>query len=363
MTSRLDTAATGLRVLDLSSFLPGPLASRFLADFGADVLKIEPPAGDAMRGLGPQTAPGTPAFHAALNTGKSIRRMDLKQKAEQLAFLELVDAADILLDGFRPGVMARFGLSYADLSRRNPRLIYCALSGYGAEGPLAETAGHDINYLAGAGTLDRNGTDIPAFYDPPLADVSGSLFATIAILAALRARDRDGKGCFIDIALADTAMALQVLPLADLAATGSTGRRGTGLLNGGAAYYQVYATSDGSHVALGAIEPKFWRSFCTAACRPDWVARQADPLPQTALIAEVAAAIRSQTLEQCLDRFSPADCCLTAVLDLADAVGSPHHQARGFIRRTGDGSIQSLFPARVDGAPPALRSPPIGDPG
>ena len=352
--SRLGLFARGVRVLDLSAFLPGPLASLLLADMGAEVLKIEPPAGDAMIGLGPRDSAGNPVFYEAVNASKTVRRMDLKHPAERAAFLELVRGFDVLIEGFRPGVMARLGLGYPVLRAINPGLILCSLSGYGAAGPMAMAAGHDANYLAGSGVMHRNGSP-PAFYDPPLADVSGSLFGVIAILGALRARDADGLGCEIDIGLGDTPMPLQLFQIAEHGATGAVPQPRATYLNGGAAYYQVYGTADGRHVALGAIEPKFWAAFCTAAGRPDWIARQTEPLPQASLIQDVAALLDTLPLDACVARFGPADCCLTPVLDLGEAIASPHHRGRGLVRTAADGTLQALFPARVDGTPPASR--------
>ena len=356
-TSRLHRFAHGLRVLDLSSFLPGPLAGLLLADMGASVLKIEPPAGDAMRQIGPSDSDGTPLFHGAVNAGKAVRRMDLKDPAVRVEFLDLVASNDVLIEGFRPGVMQRLGLDYPVLRAVNPRLVYCAISGYGASGPSAHAAGHDANYLATAGVLHRNGTAGPEFFDPPMADVSGSLFAVIAIMGALRAREADGQGCAIDLGLADTAMPLQIFPIAQYGLDGTVPQRRETYLNGGAAFYQVYRTADGRHVALGAIEPKFWSAFCAAAGRPDWAARQAEPLPQTALIAEVGALMATLTLNACVARFADADCCFNPVLDLGEALASPHHVGRGLVRRTQDGSLQALFPAHVDGIPPSPRPP------
>ena len=355
MFSRLSQFARGVRVLDLSAFLPGPLAALLLADMGAEVLKIEPPAGDAITQIGPRDAAGRPVFHEAVNAGKSLRRMDLKQDAQRAEFLRLVEEFDVLIEGFRPGVMHRLKLDYSVLREINPGLVFCSLSGYGASGPLVREAGHDNNYLANAGVLHRNGQTGPTFFDPPLADVSGSLFGVIAILGALRAREADGQGCEIDIALADTAMPLQIFQVAELGATGAVPQRCGGYLNGGAAYYQVYRTRDGRHVALGAIEPKFWGAFCNATGRPDWIARQTEPTPQHALISEVAALIETMALDDCVRRFGPADCCLTPVLDLGEAIASPHHRARGLVRMAPDGALQPLFPAKINGMPPATR--------
>lgn len=325
---------------------------------GAEVVKIEPPRGDPMRVVGPRGPDGTPVFHAAVNAGKSVLRLDLKGPEGRAAFLEMVASADVLIEGFRPGVMARLGLEYAALREVNPRLVYCSLSGYGAEGPLAQAAGHDVNYLAAAGVMHRNGETGPAFLDPPIADGTGALFAVIAILGALNARAADGRGCHLDIGLADAPMPLQLFQVAAHGADGTVPQRGETYLNGGAAYYRAYRTADGRHVALGAIEPKFWRAFCEAAGCAGWIARQEEPLPQTALAHDVAALIGALTLEECLARFGSADCCLSAVLDLEEAVASPHHQARGLVRRSAGGALQSLFPAWVDGVPPAPRPSP-----
>ncbi len=355
--SRLALFARGVKVLDLSAFLPGPLAALLLADMGADVLKVEPPAGDAMMALGPRGPDGGPLLYETVNAGKTVRRMDLKQPDQRAAFLDLVASHDVLIEGFRPGVMRRLGLHYAALREVNPGLIYCSLSGYGASGPLAQAAGHDANYLAAAGVLHRNGDGKPVFFDPPMADLAGSLFGVIAILGALRARQTDGQGCEVDIALADTAMPLQLFQIAEHGASGAVPQPRSTYLNGGAAYYQVYGTRDGRHIALGAIEAKFWRSFCLAAEQPGWVARQGEALPQTGLIADVAAYIATQTLADCTIRFAAPDCCVSPVLDLGEALASPHHRGRGLVRTAPGGALQALFPARIDGVAPANRPP------
>ena len=355
--SALNAWLEGTRVLDLSQYLPGPLATLLLADFGADVLKVEPPRGDDMRNLGARDNAGRAIFYESVNAGKSVRRMDLKQPEARAEFLQLVDAADVLLESFRPGVMTRLGLDYATVSARNPRLVYCSLSGYGWGGPLEQAAGHDANYLAQAGVLHRNGNAAPVYFDPPVADTTGSLFAVIAILGALRGRDRTGRGCAIDIGLADVPLPLQAFQVADYGARGYSPSRNETYLNGGAACYRVYATRDGRHVVLGAIEEKFWRRFCERADRPDWIARHAEPMPQANLIADVATFFAGLTVAECVARFSEADCCFTPVLTVGEAMESPHIRSRGLVRRNDAGDLQALFPARVDGAAPASRPP------
>jgi crotonobetainyl-CoA:carnitine CoA-transferase CaiB-like acyl-CoA transferase len=351
--SRLNHCLRGVRVLDLSSYLPGPFASLLLADFGAEVLKVEPPHGDGMVQLGPRDADGTPLFHAALNAGKTICRLDLKSADGKQALISLADDADVLIEGFRPGVMQRLGLDHTTMRERCPRLIYCSLSGYGAEGPMSQVAGHDGNYLALAGVLHRNGVP-PRSFDPPIADMTSGLFAVIAILGALEARRRDGLGCHIDLGIADVAMPLQLFQLAALDEV--VPQPETTYLNGGAAYYRVYTTRDGRHVMLGAVEPKFWRAFCQAAGQPEWIDRRQERLPQAALITDLGRFFATLLLEECQARFAVADCCVSAVLDLSEAVDTPHHARRGVVRRAA-GGWQALFPALLDGEPPTLRPP------
>jgi alpha-methylacyl-CoA racemase len=352
--SRLNHCLRGVRVLDLSTYLPGPFASLLLADFGADVLKVEPPQGDGMVQLGPRGADGTPLFHAALNAGKSLCRLDLKRAEGNQALLSLADQADVLIEGFRPGVMQRLGLDHATMRETCPRLIYCSLSGYGAEGPMSQVAGHDGNYLALAGVLHRNGVP-PRCFDPPIADMASGLFAVIAILGALEARRRDGLGCHIDLGIADVAMPLQLFQLAALDEV--MPQPESTYLNGGAAYYRVYTTRDGHHVMLGAVEPKFWRAFCEAAERSDWIGRQQEPLPQTTLITDLARFFATISMDECQALFAEADCCVSAVLDLNEAVDTPHHARRGLVRRGAEGQLQALFPALIDAEPPTLRPP------
>ncbi|OFW04394.1 MAG: hypothetical protein A3I61_11245 [Acidobacteria bacterium RIFCSPLOWO2_02_FULL_68_18] len=357
--SRLNGFLRGVRVLDLTRHLPGPLATLLLADMGAEVLKIEPPDGDGMREMGPRKADGSSACFSAVNAGKTTRRIDLKSTAGRAALLDLATSADVLIESFRPGILTRLGVGYDVLKGVNPRLIYCSLNGFGCTGPLAQMAAHDLNYVALAGALPPLGAD-GSLPDTPLADCAGGLFAALALVSALYGRGRDGQGCHIDLALLDAVLPLQILPLAQLGAAGVPPRAGEGPINGGAACYRVYETGDRRRVALAALEGKFWHAFCAAAGRPDWVARHADPLPQRALIGEVASMFGGLTLEECERRFGPADCCFAPVRELPEAVASAHVRSRGLVHRTGDGELQPLFPAIVDGEPPRPR-PPLGE--
>ena len=366
--SRLNTFLTGIRVLDLSRHLPGPLATLLLADMGADVLKIEPPDGDELRRMGPGAESGESAYFKAVNAGKTSTTIDLKHPEQRKAFCALVRSADVLVESFRPSVMARLRLGYGDVRALNPRLVYCSLSGFGESGPLSAAAGHDINYVAQSGVLHHNGGGSAHGFDPPIADCTAALFAATTILGALHGRMASGRGCHIDLGIADAMMPLQIFHLAAFGMNGDPPQPSSGLLNGGAAYYRTYETSDGRRVSLGAIEPKFWAAFCCAAGRPDWAARQCEPFPQQPLIGEIAALFRALTLEECNARFGPADCCYAPVLDLKEAVESPRVQDRGLVLRGAGGIIQALFPALVDGQRPSPRTPlrqedrPAGEP-
>ena len=211
----------GVTILDLSQYLPGPMATLFLSDMGARVIKIEPPMGDPMQEAGPRDAVGRPVFYHALNGGKSIIRLDLKSETGRNRFLELLAQADVVVEGFRPGVMERLGIGYEALRAARPGIVLCSMSGYGADSSRSAVAGHDGNYLAMAGVMARNG-DGGAFYDPPIADCAGALFAAVAILGALYGRDHGvGEGCHIELPLADVPMPLQMMQVAGYGATGT----------------------------------------------------------------------------------------------------------------------------------------------
>jgi alpha-methylacyl-CoA racemase len=355
--SPIATFLTGVRVLDLSQYISGPMATLLLADMGAEVLKIEPPSGDRMQDLGPRDASGRPVFYRALNAGKSVRRIDLKDPKERAAFLALLPEYDVVVEAFRPGVMRRLGIDYQTLADVNPKIILCSLSGYGTNTVNAPVAGHDANYLAHMGVMHRNGngTQPAMFYDPPLADMAGSLFAAIAILGALQGRTRSGRGCEIDMSLADALMPLQMMHIASFGATGAVPEPGGTYLNGGAAYYQSYHTSDGGEIVLCAVEPKFWSAFCDAADRPDLLERQKEPIPQEKLRADLGAFFSSLTLAEANARFGAADCCFTMVNTLGEALATDQVRERRLVQRNADGELQALFPLWVDGAPPPSR--------
>lgn len=334
----------GLRVLDLSQYIPGPYAALLLADLGASVVKIEPPGGDPMKTLGPGDA-----LWRAMNGGKTILELDLKSASGKEALGELIARADALVESYRPGTLDRLGFGRAELDKLNPTLVHVALSGYGQTGPWRLRSGHDINYMAIAGGLWASGTRAsPQIAHPPTADYAAGQFAAFACVGALFARATTGKGAYIDASLADTVSAWQGPLLAQHGQPGFDQTRETALLNGGAAYYRIYACADG-HVTLGAIEPKFWANFCAAVDRPDWIARQSEAFPQTALIAELAALFAGRTRAGWETLLGPVDCCFAVVLEPGELAGHPQLRARGLLGR---------FPAWIDGARPSPRRDP-----
>jgi alpha-methylacyl-CoA racemase len=323
------SALEGLRVLDLSRLLPGGFCSLLLADLGADVIKVEDTGGgDYIRwtaphyeGLEPSAAG---AMFLALNRGKRSVRLDLKRPEGREVLLRLARDADVLLESFRPGVMHRLGLGYERLREENPRLVYCAITGYGQDGPLAARAGHDINYLARAGVSGL--TDEPVQSAAQVADVGGgALMAAFGILAALRERDRSGEGQLVDISMTDGALAWLAMTAA---AWFADGRRATEL-SGGLMCYRPYRCADG-WVTFGALEPKFWRAWCAAIGREDLVERQFDPVG-SATHREVEAVFAARTRAEWEAFNAEHDCCVEPVLDIGEALESELVRARGMV--------------------------------
>ena len=348
----------GMKVLDLSQYLPGPFAAQIMADLGAEVVKIEPPAGDPMRGFIFVDEDGVSPFYKQVNAGKSVVRLDLKTEAGRAVFERLVSRADILLESFRPGVMERLGFSRERLAQCNPGLIHCALSGFGQTGPHRLRGGHDLTYVALTGGLSATGTEAePVITFPPLADHAGAQQAVITILGALVRRGVSGKGSFIDVSLFETALSWQSVGLTTAARHPALIERGHGLLTGGAAYYHIYRTADDRFMAFGAIEAKFWSAFCAAVGRPDWTGRQQEALPQETLIADLQDLFGSRTFQEWRELADQVDCCLEPVLAHDEVGDHPQVRERGLVRADIDRAAEVLFPARIDGRPSARRQP------
>lgn len=317
----------GIKILDLSRLLPGPLGAQYLADLGADVIKIE----DTQAG---DYAP--PALRAVCNRNKRGLRLDLKHPDGQAALAALVRDADVLIESFRPGVTARLKADYDTLSRHNPRLVYCSITGYGQDGPQRDAAGHDLNYSAYAGVADQMGCgpDQPALSNLPVADIlGGSLTAVMGILAALVDAQRTGRGRYVDIAIADGLLAGAVVPLATLNAHGDTRPSGGDTLSGALACYGQYRTQDGRYLAVAALEPKFWNTLCRRLDRPDLIALHRDDsaAQQAHVKGELQRLFGSRPLAHWVELLEAADCCVSPVLTLSDSLAHPHFNARGMV--------------------------------
>jgi alpha-methylacyl-CoA racemase len=321
-----------VRVIDLSQYIPGPYAALMLADLGADVLKVEPPAGDPMRRYGPIGPSGNSAFYTVLNGGKRILRL----------------------------VMGRLGLGYPTLHAKNPALIHCAISNFGQEGPYALKGGHDLNCMALGGGLIASGIpESPVISTPPVADFASGIQAAASVSAALVASRATGQGAFIDLSMTDTVLAWQSCLLTDSLRRSELPMRASREDGGGTAFYNLYKTSDGRFITLAADEDKFWANFCRAVGREDWIMRKTEPMPQSALIAEVSALVASKSFADWCTLLNDVDCCFHPVLEPAEVMTHPQLAARGVLARSErDGPIvEALYPAWVDGKAPSRRTP------
>jgi alpha-methylacyl-CoA racemase len=349
---------SGLLVLDFTTLLPGPLASLMLAEAGAEVIKIERPGGEDMRRF-PPVVNGESAPFALLNRGKKNLTLDLKDNTDREKLIPLIKRADILIEQFRPGVMARLGLGYNEVRALNPRLIYCSISGYGQSGPRVEEAGHDINYIGNTGLLDLQPGPIERPVVPPMlaADIAGGSFpAVINILLALRARDQSGQGCRLDIAMADAMFTFAWYVLALGAASGEFPKPGEMWLVGGSPRYQLYPTKDGRIVACGAIEQKFWLAFTAAiGLAAEFVNGLRNP---TATRNAVAKLVVAKTSDEWRPIFAAADCCATIVVPLEEAMHDPHFVTRGLFAHTIETASGKTLPALPLPIAPEFREKP-----
>lgn len=331
----------GIRVLDLTRLLPGPVATQHLAGMGADVLKIEDPgAGDYARTMGP-VRHEVSQFFVAVNRGKRFLRLDLKDAAQREQLLTLVEGADVLVESFRPGVMARLGLGWEVLKARNPKLVMCAISGYGQDGPFAQLAGHDINYIGYAGMLAQNaGPDgVLALPNLQVGDLLGGAQSALqGILAALLAVKMGADGRFVDVSMTDAVLAHNIMPLVAVN-NGGEAAPARDLLTGGVPCYNVYRTLDGRFMAVGALELKFWQLCCQVLGRPDLQTRHwqlgqavggADAL---AVKAELDALFATRSLADWTEAFAASDCCVTPILSSAEALHHPLFRARRMVAR------------------------------
>lgn len=323
-----------LRVLDLSRLLPGPYCTRILADFGFEVIKLERPGeGDWVRGI-PPFKDGVSTLFQTLNHGKKSLTLDLKSEPGREVFLKFVETVDVLLESFRPGVMAKLELSYDHLSQTNPRLVYCSLTGFGDRGPYRDRPGHDLNYIGLSGLLHLTGSwdGPPAIPGTQIADLGGALWAVIGIQQCLLERERTGKGGRVDSSLLGAAISMLPVALARQIA-GEPMAPGASDLTGGWVCYQVYATKDGKYMTLGALEPKFWMNFCLAVGREDLVGEQFAPAVagQTAY-DQLCVLFRSRTQEEWVAALAGEDACCEPLYTLAEALESEPVRALEMLR-------------------------------
>jgi crotonobetainyl-CoA:carnitine CoA-transferase CaiB-like acyl-CoA transferase len=361
-------AFAGIRVLDLSRLLPGPYCSLLFADLGADVIKVEEPGrGDYARQTAPLVGePGIGATFLLLNRNKRSLSVDLKQESGKAVFRRLVQTADVVLESFRPGVMERLGLGWESLRALNPRLVYCAISGYGQDGPYRDVVGHDVNYLGVAGALSVTGPrgGAPLVPGVQVADLGGgALFAAFAITAALHHRRESGEGQLIDVSMTDGVVSWMVPYFGVCFGEGRLPARGEERLNGGWVCYGVYEAADGGHVTLGALEPQFWRNFCRLVGREDLVALQhADGDARARVEDELRALFRTRSRDEWVRLLHEADVCAGPVLGLDEVPRHPQIAHRGLfatMRHPTLGDIpQIAFPVKLSETPARMERPP-----
>lgn len=324
----------GIRVLDFSTLLPGPLATLILAEAGAEVIKIERPGrGDEMRAYTPRFGEDSVNF-ALLNRGKRSVAIDLKVPGAAQRLRPLIESADVVVEQFRAGVMDRLGLGYETLRAINPRLVYCAITGYGQTGPLADKAAHDLNYVAETGMLSlSSGVDGAPVLPPALiADIAGGTYpAVINILLALRERDRSGTGCKLDIAMCDNLFSFMYWALGNAWAADQWPTPGGDLVTGGSPRYRVYCTLDRRYLAAAPLEDKFWNAFCDLIGLPaDLRDDTRDPAATQAAVERIISGRTADDWRKC---FAGKDVCCSVVANLKEALGDSHFQARGLFEQ------------------------------
>jgi crotonobetainyl-CoA:carnitine CoA-transferase CaiB-like acyl-CoA transferase len=355
----------GLRVLDLTRLLPGPVATLHLADLGADVIKIEDTgAGDYARSLSAGAAPGEDSyFFRIVNRNKRGLCLDLKQQQGVEVFLRLARDADVIVEGFRPGVVDRLGVGYDAVKAINRRIVYCAITGYGQDGPWCDRAGHDINYVATAGVLDQIGTagGPPALPNFQIGDLlGGAMTAVTGILAAVIAARTSGEGRYVDVSMTDAVFAHAYSPLLATLIDGRPRPRGEDQLSGALPGYGIYRTQDGRYLTVGALEPKFWEMFCAALDRPDLKPHGFIGGDKATWVrGELELLFAGQPLAHWEQVFEAVDCGVTPVLSMDEALHHPQLRARGMVVDS-DGLTQFAPPFKLSGFDFAVRRPAPG---
>ncbi|MDR7076137.1 crotonobetainyl-CoA:carnitine CoA-transferase CaiB-like acyl-CoA transferase [Neobacillus niacini] len=367
---KINMPLNNIRVLDLSRLLPGPYCTQLLADFGAEVIKVEEPKlGDYARWGEPKIGEYKPIF-SSLNRNKKSITLDLKNMEDKKSFIELVKTSDVLVESFRPSVMKNLGLDYDTLKEINPKLVYCAITGYGQNGPYKDKPGHDINYLSIAGLLQFNGEKDNKPIPPAtqIADIGGgSLMAAVGILTALMGRNQTGKGQFVDISMTDGVLSWLQTILPDYL-VGQDKQKGELKLSGGKAAYSVYETADNRYLSVGALEPKFWKEFCEGIERLDFIPLLEAPFTeQEKLKAEIEQIIKKKTLDEWVAIFDQLDACVSPVLLLEEVLNHPQIKARDMIVEIDDDELGKMkhigIPIKLSDTPGQIRTraPKLGE--
>lgn len=356
-------ALDGLLVLDLTRLLPGAYATQLLADHGADVVKVEEPGrGDYLRDMPPRVGP-VGAMFQAVNRGKQSVAIDLRSNEGGEIFAALVREADVLMEGFRPGVLERLNLAPESLLDVNPQLVVCRLSGYGQEGPWRERAGHDLNYLAACGVTslvrDREGAPVPVGL--PIGDLIGGMSAATGVLLALTERARTSRGRVVDAAISDALLSF-LAPVAGLIAALPGAELDTLTAPVGAPYYDIYEAAEGSHLSVACLEPQFWTRFCDAIKLPHLRDRQhGSPEEQAQVHSEIGGVLITATAREWEERLRDVDVCVAAVRTPTEALFDDHHRSRGAMVSHADGAdgwVESPGPpVRLMGDQPRLSGP------
>lgn len=347
-------ALAGITVLDLSRLLPGPFCSMILADHGARVIAIEDRRFASEAGA-----------NATVYRNKEHMTLNLKTETGRRIFLEMAQQADIILEGFRPGVTQRLGVDYAAISKINPGIIYCSITGYGQTGPYRDTAGHDVNYLSIAGVLDLIGVKDgpPCIPGIQIADMAGgALYAVVGILMALHARESTGRGQYVDISMTDGSMTLLSLVLSLGKLTGRQVSRSDSILSHRYACYHVYETSDHRYLSIGAVENRFWKNLCDHFGVPEYTPLQYDDSRRQELIDFMEHQFRQKTLLQWEHELAGKDICWAPVRTVDEALASPLFNAREMVVEIRDGkgyvSTGIGIPVKLSGTPGSVRTPP-----
>ncbi len=349
-------ALSGITVLDLSRLLPGPFCSMILADHGARVISVED-----------KRFMADDFFITTVNRNKEHMSLNLKTTEGKEIFFRLVKKTDIFLEGFRPGVVHRLGIDYDTVCNINPKIIYCSITGYGQTGPYRDRAGHDVNYLGYSGVLDLMGEPDrpPSIPGVQIADIAGGgMNAAIGVLLALLARERTGKGQYIDISMTDGMLGLLPLALFFQQRTGEVPRRGESILSHRYAFYNTYETSDGRHISIGAVENRFWKKLCEHMGVPEYTTLQYDENRQEEILDFMRTSFKSKTLAEWETELADLDVCWGKIQNLDEVLNDPLFRARGMVvdilQKNGKKTATIGVPVKLSETPGTVRTPPVG---